>query len=142
MNELAYAAKFIVSALAANTTLNTAVGGRIYEHPGPPSSSWPIITFSVLSAPDTTGNGATRVLTRPLYLIRAIEHGGAVPYSLADLIDSVLQGANGEVEDDANNVVAYVAGIIRESAYQMDEESQGEVYRHLGGRYRVNIHAF
>lgn len=136
MNEIARANAFIAAKLLADTQLTTLVGQRVFAHPAPPETDWPVVTFVPLSGPDTTATGGTRVLTRPLYLVRGIDKGGAYPSAIADRIDAVLQAAAGPAGSDA-----YVAGIVRENAFEWSEEQQGTVYRHLGGRYRVNIHA-
>lgn len=136
MNESARASQFVKSKLDASGTLASLVSTRIYAHPGPPGSTWPMVTFNTLAAPDVGANGGIRVLTRCLILVRAIAKGGSVPANIADAIDDALHGQQGAIGGDA-----YVPYCERESAFEMIEELEGEVYRHLGGRYRVDVYA-
>lgn len=139
MNEISRVKRFIHAALVDSLPVTALVGERIFADVQPQPAEWPAVVFGVLSSPDTTANGGTRVVTRPLVLVRAITegHGQEMAEQLADAIDDALQAAVGQVAGYG----AYVAGVVREDAFDMVEESEGKIYRHLGGRYRVAIHA-
>lgn len=138
MNEIDRAAQFLVARLGGDATLAGYVGGRIYQDLAPATATWPVVIFAPLSAPDVSTAGATRVLTRILYLVKAITVGDLpLAAAIADRIDALLQGASGAAGSDG-----YVAGIDRESGFSYTELAEGgSVYRHLGGQYRVHIHA-
>lgn len=138
MNELDRAAQFLAARLGGDATLAGYVGGRIYQDLAPATASWPVVTFAPLSAPDTSANGATRVLTRILYLIKGITLDDLPQAAaIADRLDALLQGASGPAGSDG-----YVAGVARESGFSYTELAEGGgIYRHLGGQYRVHIHA-
>lgn len=138
MNEVSRCRRFIYDALTADPDLAALVGTRIYADVAP-EPSWPAVVFGTISpGVDTTANGGTRVLTNPLFLVRGISegHGQTTLEQIADRIDAALQAAFGRVGEDA-----YVAGIVRESTHDMPEMAEGKLLRHLGGRYRVHVHA-
>lgn len=139
MNELSRVKRFIHATLVDYPPVSTLVGDRIFADLQPQPATWPAVVFGILSSPDTSANGGTRVLTRPLVLVRGVTegHGQEMAEQIADAIDDALQAASGH----AVGAGAYIAGILREDAFDMVEESEGKVYRHLGGRYRVSIHA-
>lgn len=138
MNELARAKKFLYDKLTGDATLTSLVGSRVYDHPGPANNTtWPIVTYAFLGGPDTIANGGVRVLSSTLFVVRAIEKGGRVPAAEADAIDNAIDNQQGPVGGDA-----YVAYCLRESTFDLTEDTEGVTYRHLGGRYRIDVHSF
>lgn len=139
MNELDRVHRFIVAKLSADVQLAALVGTRIYLGIVPQvETHWPVVLFAPISGADTTANGGVRVLARPLYIVRGVTQGESTSdlATIADRIDAVLQGAKGDAGSDA-----YIAGIVRDQTYQFTEVVNGQIYRHLGGQYRVHIHA-
>lgn len=135
MNNFSHAGNWIQAKLKADSALNTAVGGRIFKHPAPPNTEWPVVTFQTLYGSTTDANGHNRVLARPVFVVRAIAKGGSEPQSIADRIDEVLHGASGSVEAGW-----YVGGVFLEGPFELSETVEGQVYRHLGGRYQLAIY--
>lgn len=137
MNELSRAKRFIHEALLGDPDLASLVGERVCADVAPQGTAWPVVIFAALSGPDINGSGGVRVMTRPLFLVRGVTEGGGqtLAEQIADRIDIALQAASGRAGDGA-----YVAGVLREDTFEMVEEAAGKILRHLGGRYRVDIH--
>ena len=86
---------------------------------------------------DVRGTGATRIMARPLYLIKAVTQGGSVMalQTLVDRIDSLLHGLKGGTAD------ATIQSCVRERPFRMTtvEDPGNTVYQHLGGEYRLQV---
>lgn len=137
MNELPLASQWLQSRLTADAQLQTLVGERIYLWRAPEGSAYPVVVYQPMTAVDTLGNGAQRVLVSARYMVKAIAAGSySVAKSIADRIDAILTQQQGAVTG------AYVAGCHRTNPLETPPDVVGSVpYYSLGGLYRVDIHA-
>lgn len=112
------AGKWIYTKLAADATLSTAVGGRIYRDLAPQNSAVPSVVFSPMSAVDILANGAHYAGDNELWQVRAVGQGES-PYGLkaiADRIYAALHGVTGAVDDMT------VTACVRESTLPIAPE--------------------
>jgi hypothetical protein len=134
MNELGRIEKWLYSYLSSDTTLNTAVGGRFYGPKAKTGTGFPYITWNWQGATDVNGNGAVRLMTRPLYQIKVVSQGLTDTVAgIADELDARLQTAS---EITYNGVTISVR---REQPLSYIEAGQDPEtnFHHLGGLYRV-----
>lgn len=137
MHELRGIDSFIYSKLSADAQLAALVGTKIYTRPAPQGTVPPYIIATFLASPDRNALGpGTRILTRPLYLIRCIttDPNTNVADQIADRIDDVLVGASGSVP--SQNI--FIGIVVREEPVRYEETTPGSatVFQHTGGRYR------
>lgn len=126
MTELDAAAKFFYS------KLSSLVSGWVYADAAPGSTEFPCIVFSLSAADDTVAVGNERLLTNPLYLVRAVDRGAG--YSGAEIVAAAIDAAIHDVSD--GNVLC--SG--REKPFQRSYEIDGVTYYERGGYYRLRIH--
>lgn len=92
---------FIIASLVADaggSGVNTLVSGRIYRDMMPQSvNAYPAIVVQNLSATPTVANGANRVLSSDLWLVKVIGQGEshAPLTAIGDRVDTLLQGLSG-----------------------------------------------
>ncbi len=140
MQETARAEKWLYSVLSGDTGaggVNTLVGGRIYAYLAPERSAYPLVIFSHQGDYDVMGVGTARILASTLYQVKAVGRGSAVGMNaiktIADRIDTLLQGASGSVTDGV------ILSCVREQQISYVEQAESEVYMHLGGIYRIQV---
>lgn len=135
MNEVTRAAKWLYSRLAADGVLAAAAPGGIHEHPAPPGTASPLITYQLQAPVDVKVVPDKRVWAEMVYLVRAIGQGRSyvVLEAAADRLDVLLDRADGATSD------ARVISCTRDSAYALSEERNGVEYRHLGGLFRLLV---
>lgn len=126
---------FIASRLRADPTITQLAGDRVHADVVPQGGALPAIVFQLQApSPDTLAVGADRVMSRPVYLVKAIEKTGSwqgAVKTLADRIDRVLHRASGTAGDGT------VIGCVRLEPFRMLEMDDGDQYRHLGALFRV-----
>lgn len=143
-NELTRAAEWIYTRLAGTSAVTAIVGSgsaaRIYADVAPPGAAWPFVIFQHQGSVDVTGqNPGTRVLVSSLWTIKAVGRGEsyAALATLADAIDTAMQGAAGTADD------ATIYSCVREQPIQFaeldDSTTPGEQWRHLGALWRVLV---
>ena len=125
--------QWLYEVLSGDSALAAAVGGRIYAYLAPPEAGTPFVVFAYQSGADTVAIGMSRVLTAALYQVKVVGTGwsSAPLQPIADRIDAVLQAASGSVVD------GQILGCTREQPISYVEATDGVVYRHLGGLYRI-----
>lgn len=95
------AGAFIIASLVADaggSGVNTLVSGRIYRDMMPQSvNAYPAIVVQNLSATPTVANGAHRVLSSDIWLVKVVGQGEsqAPLTAIGDRVDTVLQGLSG-----------------------------------------------
>lgn len=138
--ELFEADSWLQSTLSGDATITSLVGSRIYSWDVPIGTSSPYITFHPQSpgidvrASGRLGSG--RIMTTPLYLIRAIGsvNDWATLKPIALRIDQLLEGTTNATVN--GNHIA----VQRESPFQLVEhDAAQQSWRHLGGLYRLYI---
>lgn len=132
--ELSAVNKWLIQSLAASPNL---AGIGVWIDIVPEGEAFPCILFSALTSRDRVGAGANRMLTRPLYIVRAIGTGDSfaelVP--LANAVDQQLQAASSTAPVVIDGVT--IRGSFREEPLQTSKAERGVLYRYLGGLYRV-----
>lgn len=122
--------------LSGDSTLNTAVSGRIYAEEAPQNAAVPMVTFAHLG-------GSTRVRTlnghmlTSLYLVRAITQGSSFDAitPLADRIDAVMTVPSGGTVVDGVRVTQ----VRIDQPHQRKDSSEGVPVVYLGAIYRVDF---
>ena len=132
--------RFIVSRLTADATLTSLVGTKVFVNRVPPNTVQPWVLATFLSSPDRNALGpGIRILTRPLYLIRAVtvDTNTNVGDQIADRIDEVLMGASGSVVSQG----IFVGKVQREEPvyYNDPPTAAGIIHTNIGGRYRFFV---
>lgn len=133
MNEIPRIEQWLYDRLSGDAALNNAVGGRIYAYLIPPEAALPAIVFSYQRGSDVSTQNGRRVLLDAVYLVKVVGEGwsSAPLQTIVDRIDAVLGMASGVGADGVRiecrrlNPIAYV------------EYSDGRLYRHLGGLWRI-----
>lgn len=128
------AARWLYAKLAGDAALAAALGGadRVWQELADQGSAMPYVVFQYQGGSDVAGVGTARIMANLLYLVRVV--GGGAHSELeaaADRIDAVLHGASGPVGD------GIVFACVREQPISYTETSDGKVYRHVGGLYRL-----
>lgn len=117
--------------------VNTLVGGRIYAYLAPSSATFPLVIYSHQGSHDVRGVGPSRIMASMVYQMKVIGKGSSAGFgaikAIADRIDSLLQGASGQVVD------GQIVSCVREQAVSYIEQSGSDVYSHLGGLYRIQV---
>lgn len=138
VNEVRGSETYILARLNANATLVGLVGDRIYRGKAPESATLPFVLFSFVAGVDRLGADATRVFTRPIYLVKAVGSGDA-PEATADIateIDKALHKAPASVPVAGLQVM----GCHRLELVNFEEDVNGVRYYHIGGQYRLFVH--
>lgn len=111
----------------------------VYDTLAPEGAPYPRVVFQWQAPAQTVTHNASRVMTRDLWLVRGIAGPTPVPRytgdltTIADLIDEALHRASGGPADDGLVLTA-----VRTQTFRMVEgPTDGHVYSHLGGIYRV-----
>lgn len=147
MGELTACGQYIVQQLSAQPALSgiSAWSEQVPEAAAGQAAqgqivAFPCVLFSLLSGRDTVGAGGGRLLTRPIYLIRAVGVGDsfAALQPLADAIDAALQGNSVNPPVTVGGMT--VRGAVRESARQYSDDDAGVRYNHLGGEYQFFVY--
>jgi len=145
-NELTACDAWIIRTLAGqigrgDPALN---GVAAYADIVPEGAAFPCLLFSCLSAKDRVGPGAVRLLTRPLYFIRAVGQGDsfALLKPLATAMDGLLQQTSLQSAYVPPAVIdsVTVRGAFREEAHQSSSVTDGVRYIYLGGLYRIHCY--
>lgn len=135
VNEVPRILTWLRTVLAADATLSSAVGGRIYEGHVPEGKAFPAVVYAVLAFPDDVAGGhAVRIWSKAVVLVKGVtEANTSLPLqTIADRIDAVLQSAKGGVAD-----VDIDYCVRRRPFYLKDASVLNKVYVHLGGEYEL-----
>ena len=133
-------AGFIYTALTADATLISLLGNppRIYRDMIPQDvNAYPAIVVQNLSATPTVANGANRVLSSDLWLVKIIGQGEshAPITTIGDRIDAVLQGRSGTTDG------AHIPPLNLESSLAYSELEGSKRWSYLDLIYRAYPHA-
>lgn len=126
--------QWLYSTLSGDAALTVLVGTRIYSETAPPSTSSPLLVYSMQSAHDVAGASAQRIMIDGLWLIKAVTTGAS--YSpltpIMDRVDALLHRSDGGT---AGTAIVFTS--VREYPVRYHEITDGVGYRHLGGVYRI-----
>ena len=138
MSELTAADVFITTRLKADATLTALIGGavspRIYADVAPTGVAFPLIVFQTMASSDLMVIGSARVWSNLLILCRGIAETSSWMGTLGQIeskIDAALHSTEGV------NLNGIVYSCVREQPYRLAETSDGRVFRHSGGLYRI-----
>jgi hypothetical protein len=137
--ESAEARKYTIAKLSGSAVLTAACGSKFYSWKAPAGALGPYIVFH----PQSPGNdlraagrlGAGRILTDPLYLIRAIAQVNdfASLEPLAVEIDHLFEAQTGSTS------LCRISSVRERDFEQLDDDGPAQQWRHLGGLYRFTI---
>lgn len=121
--------------LKGDSTLNTAVGGRIYGYLAPQDAAVPYVIYSYQRGHDVFGVGTARIMAHTAYQVKVVGQTKSFVAleTIANRLDIVLQGASGSVVDGE------ILACVREQPISYVETDSGVQYRHLGGLYRIIV---
>jgi hypothetical protein len=124
--------------LAADHTIQTAVGTRIYSDQAPQGATTPLLIFAFLGGSDRLLALRGR-LSSVLYLVRAVDNGSSYEpiADVADRIDEILTTSvpdRGTIIDDTR-----ITSCFREQPHQRKDNSEGVPTVYLGGYYRIGF---
>ncbi len=140
MFELLAIEKWITGALQAQPEAQ-ALGTRAYAEIVPEGAAFPAFLFSRQSASDTVGGGAVRILTQPVYYVRAVVSADCFDAlgGLANAVDRAMQATPDTPPVTLDGVV--VRGAYREQPMIGSQADSGVVYTYAGGMYRIFAYA-
>lgn len=126
---------WVWSVLSSDSTLNTAVSGRIYAEEAPQGAPAPMVIFANLGGSTRVRTFGRHVLTS-LYLVRAIAEGSSFDAitPIADRIDVLM------VVPDGGTVVdgVRITRVRIDQPHQRKDSSEGKPVVYLGGIYRID----
>lgn len=134
-NEVVYVDKWLYGVLSGDATLTGLVGARIHAYQAPEGTAFPFVLYSFQGGADVAVVGGIRIFNRGVYQVKAVGKGdtmGALQ-SIADRIDTLLQGASGSVTG------GIILACVREQPLAYAEIDNRIQYRHLGGLYRILV---
>lgn len=144
VNELDAADKFVFDQLAAQSGLTALVGTKIFSEIAPREKDGaevvpPYVVYAFISGVDRLAIGRTRILVRPLYLVRAVTQADSfvTAAAIADQIDLALHNAPPAVPIAGVQVM----GADRTQLIRFTEVEDGVRYNHVGGQYRLFVHS-
>ncbi|MDE2100089.1 MAG: hypothetical protein KGL39_22735 [Patescibacteria group bacterium] len=138
VSELSGAEKWLYSTLSGDATMQGLIGNpaRVYSGLAPEGSAFPYIVLRFLAGPDTVAVGGVRIMTNPVYLVMGIDKSSsfATLASINAQIETLIGNQTGATSDTT------ILSCVREQPYERaDSDSAGNVYRYLGGRYRLQV---
>lgn len=115
--------------------ISVGLADRIFLEVAPDSAPYPFIVFQCQSPPrDIRGVGISRVMVDTLYVVKAV--GSVASYAplvpVANAIDRAMTSAEGSAIYDG-----HVFSCIRSEQFSLVTREQGEIFRHLGGEFRI-----
>ena len=148
-DELAIVDSWIASTLAANATITSLAGSRIYLEAAPTTVEvYPFIVYQMETAEDLRVVNGFRVWTDTVYIVKAI----AQTSTYTDMVDigaaidaALTSSVGGSVSipnpGGAGTFDGMTFACIRERPFRLLEIDQGVAYRHVGGAYRIYAQA-
>lgn len=135
MSELTRVAEWIVTTLAADSTIAAFVDDRIFRDLAPEGTEYPLILFSYQGAVDSQGVGTARIQTRALYQIALIEKG-----FLTDDGDAVEQRIDALIgRATAETLNGYAFEGRRQYPISFTELTSGVRFTKTGGLYQIDV---
>ena len=140
LHEVEIAMAWLYGALTGDATLTSllASGAQgIWRAYAPPGTAPVYVIYGLQSGGnDTLTMNAVRLLTNPLYQVKAVGPAGSSMQSILDAaseIDNLLKRTSGTVAG------GFVGVCYREQPLSVDELVNGEVWSNVGGMYRLQI---
>jgi len=138
---------FIIATLAADNMLAGFAPGGIRRAFAPPGSALPYVIVTYHAGTDSLTANAYRVLSQPLYQVKAAGPGSSdmmpLIHQAAAQLDRLLGGPPGRSTSGPivlNSVqVGYMYDCHREQPLHFDALEDGETWTYSGGLYRTEI---
>lgn len=133
MSETLFTDQWLRSLLVAVPAVNDAVSGRMYADQAPQDTGFPLVLWSLQSAPDVIGQGTFRIMTRCNYIVKVIGQTRSYwdLWPIYDALDGAIHGKG------SDTVAAHIFACMRHEEFRMTEFTEGKEYRHLGGIYEI-----
>lgn len=140
LNELPGVEQWLYATLSADPTLQGLIGNpaRIYNAQAPTNTVYPMVVFQMLASPDVLAVGGNRVMTRSVYVVKAVDRSGsfATCKAIAKQIEALIGNKTGSTTDTS------ILSCVREAAFELtDTDEAGNTYRQLGGRFQIQAQA-
>ena len=151
MVEITRVDKWLVERLSQNVTLTTLLGGaKIYQEEAPANAVYPYVVYYDSSeyGNDINGVAAKRNAVETNYIVLAVTAGRSYQslQAIADAIDSVLTGAQGNSGTGVNVLGTYRERSVRYTEdFQSTDKNKRNVTEneartrvvYLGGEYKI-----
>lgn len=120
--------------LGSDTTLAGLATGGCWDTLADESAAFPYVVWQLQAGRDVGGIGpATRIMVNGLWLVRGVDRSPSqtAVKPIAERVDALLHAASGSVTG------GLVVACVREEPYKFLEVTDGVMYWHLGGMYRI-----
>ena len=144
MNEIEVVENWIRDVLVADGTLNGIVSGRVWKYAAKQGSASPYVLYGFQAGSDVQGLGKVRLLTRPLYFVRAVKNNGFPDSTfnvVTNRIDEVIANAVRDNKTSSDGLTTYVISARRIQPISFTEKnptSEIPIF-HVGGLYRLEV---
>lgn len=134
VHEVVIALSFLHITLTGDVNLTSAAPGGCWPDEVPANKSAPYVIYGFMSGVDTLTANAVRLLTQPLYQVRA-----SGPASAIDLVAAAATYVDDLLKRQTNISVpgGLVAGCYRESPLHIPGTIDGVKWVSIGGLYRM-----
>lgn len=134
-NETLCAVGYTVAALTANSTVNTAVGGRVYFGVAPEAAAFPFVLIQLYGDPEITSYQHGPVLAQVDLSVRVVtDSRPAAVATAADALDTALRTETPVTRSDG-----IVSACEKVRGQLLTEGSTGRTLHYVGGVYRVTV---
>ena len=131
------------AALKAHTAFDSLFPGdatlsqRVFPQIAPDGTKYPFIVYQAQSPPHVVrGVGPNRVMVDTLYVVKAVAQVASFD-ALADVaheIDVVMTQAEPVAVPGG---LGLILASVQEDTFSLTESESGQLFRHLGGQYRI-----
>lgn len=134
-NEIVLVDEWLAGVMAADSTLQALVSGRVSSYIAPQGTAFPHVVYNHMGSADVIAVGGYRILNSGLYQIKAITEGGSMATAkpIADRLDFLFHRTTGTVTGGA------ILACLREQPVAYVEITDGLRRNHLGGLYRIMV---
>lgn len=133
--ETALTDQWVEATLLAHAPLTAFVSTRVYPDLAPPDITMPFVVYQEQSSDDVRGVGPTNILTTTVYVVKAIAQG-----SNFDALQPVAEAIYGALHNASGTITGgRVLTCLRDQPFRLTEFTDGKTYRHLGGRFSIQV---
>src|SRR5262245_5076262 len=135
INEAAEAYEFLYAKLHGDATLLGYAPGDVWPDLAPPGTTTPFVVITLQSETDTLTATAFRILSRPLFQIKAVGPATqrAAIRNAANRIDALLARTSGVTTN------AVIEACYRDGVFNIPEIVDGKLWTSIGGFHRLEI---
>lgn len=133
---------FLTTKLAGFAPLTALIGANnVWADLAPEGKAPPFVTFQFLSGDDRTAFGTERILNISQYVVKAVTEGVSYQQAaqIATQAELAIIGQQQMVTIDG--FTYHVQGCYRLRPIRFPEVKEGVRYNHVGGVFRIFIHA-